>query len=601
MQSILRDRPPWLLRYRSSTVFIVATVWISSFTDYFLYAMVVPILPTALVERADVPYTDREYWVSVLLMCEAVTAFICCPVFGYIVDVAPTRRLPYVLGLIFLGASMGLLWAARSTAMFVIARLLQGGATAMVAVAGLALLTDSVPLDNLGQTIGYQGSAIAMGFLLGPLLGGIIYDKVGYNAVFGMSFALVGLDLIMRVLVVEKKVAGKWIEDPVTERSSSTSSATIRPAKNDAGRSIWSPTTVPSSSASSTTIRAIGYQTFANTPTTGSDADSDTEATNECEHGNAHVHSDGPVHAPPTLLEIAKQPRVVVSSFGLLVQGLLFSAFDATIPIFVETHFNWTPLGAGLAFLPSALTALFEPFFGNPPSSPASYLPIFPNTREAPNFNRFEGYISDKHGTRPVTFISFILLPLPLASLAIVSANKPTHIALLLTLLTVIGLLINLATPALYVETQDVLEAMQPQQPPHSQHQDEAQNEHPQSNTSTKRTRCRTCSIARTGAGGGIAQAFGIQTMAQFLGMFLGSLWGGFVEWRFGWRVMAVSLGVLSFVTAWGMLFLGEGSLRSSLVWWRKDSSEGGARVSGEEGSGRERERLLGASDEGAV
>ncbi|KAJ0421765.1 major facilitator superfamily domain-containing protein [Aspergillus carlsbadensis] len=580
MQSILRDRPPWLLRYRSSTVFIVATVWISSFTDYFLYAMVVPILPTALVERADVPYKDREYWVSVLLMCEAATAFICCPIFGYIVDVAPTRRLPYVLGLIFLGSSMGLLWAARSTTAFVIARLLQGGATAMVAVAGLALLTDSVPLDNLGQTIGYQGSAVALGFLLGPLLGGIIYDRVGYNAVFCMSFALVGLDLIMRVLVVEKKVASRWIEDLSTERSSSTSSATVRPGKNGVGRSVGPPTTTPSSSSSSTTIRANGYQTFAETPTTGSDVDTEAETANECEHGHPHGYRDGPVHTPPTLLQIAKQPRVVISSFGLLVQGLLFSAFDATIPIFVETHFHWTPLGAGLAFLPSALTALFEPFFG---------------------------YISDKHGTRPVTFISFILLPLPLASLAIVSANKPTHIALLLILLTVIGLLINLATPALYVETQDVLEAMQPQRPPHlhpsqSQHQDDLQNEHPaaRSNTNTKRDRCRTCNIASAGAGGGIAQAFGIQTMAQFLGMFLGSLWGGFVEWRFGWRVMAVSLGVLSFVTAWGMLFLGEGSLFSSLVWWRKDSEED-VRVSGEEGNERERERLLGSSDEGAV
>jgi MFS family permease len=262
-------------------------------------------------------------------MCEAATAFICCPVFGYIVDVAPTRRLPYVLGLIFLGASMGLLWAARSTAMFVTARLLQGGATAMVAVAGLALLTDSVPLDNLGQTIGYQGSAVALGFLLGPLLGGIIYDKVGYNAVFGMSFALVGLDLIMRVLVVEKKVASRWVEDPSTEGSSSTSSATIRPKKNDAGRSIGSPLTAPSSSASSTTIRANGYQTFADTPSTGSDADTEAETANECEHGHTHGYNGESIHAPPTLIQIAKQPRVVISSFGLLVQGLLFSAFDA--------------------------------------------------------------------------------------------------------------------------------------------------------------------------------------------------------------------------------------------------------------------------------
>ncbi|KAL3467032.1 major facilitator superfamily domain-containing protein [Aspergillus heterothallicus] len=581
MQLLHWDGPPWLLRYRSSTAFIVATVWTSSFTDYFLYAMVVPILPTALAERADVPYKDREYWVSVLLMCEAATAFVCCPIFGYIIDVAPTRRLPYVLGLIFLGASMGLLWAARSTATFVIARLLQGCATAMVIVAGLALLTDSVPLDNLGQTIGYQGSAIALGFLLGPLLGGTIYAKAGYDTVFGMSFALVGLDLIMRVLVVEKKVAEKWIEPPSAGQSSSASSATIRPKKDTLGSSVDSPLTASSSSVSSMTSRANGgYQTFAGTPTTGSDIDTETGSTNECEHRQGHDCHNGSLHTQPTLLQIAKQPRVVISSFGLLVQGLLFSAFDATIPIFVESHFNWSPLGAGLAFLPSALTALFEPFFG---------------------------YLSDKHGTRIVTFASFILLPLPLASLSIVSANKPTHIALLLTLLTVIGLLINLATPALYVETQDVLDSMQPQHPPPPSPSSETPTDDPTTtpaNSNAKTVRCSFCAgLVATGTnGGGIAQAFGIQTMAQFLGMFLGSLWGGFVKWRFGWRVMAISLGGLAFVTAWAMLFLGEESQGSSWFRWRREErKDAGIAGDGQEDEQGERERLLGSARRDAV
>lgn len=230
-------------------------------------------------------------------MCEAGVAFISCPVFGYIVDVAPTRRMPYVLGLIFLGASMGLLAAARSTAIFVIARLLQGGATAMVAVAGLALLTDSVPLDNLGQTIGYQGSAIALGFLLGPLLGGIIYDTAGYQAVFGLAFALVGVDLLMRVLIVEKKVAAKWID-------SSFDSSPSSPLLPD--REI------------------SGYHTFPDTTQPPRDL-SEIESTNEQAQGDEHSQD----YKPPTILEIAKQPRVVISSFGLLVQGLLFSAFDA--------------------------------------------------------------------------------------------------------------------------------------------------------------------------------------------------------------------------------------------------------------------------------
>ncbi|KAL4965597.1 MFS transporter [Aspergillus stella-maris] len=485
--------PPWLLRHRSSTAFIIATVWISSFTDYFLYAMVVPILPTALVERANIPYDDREYWVSVLLMSEALTAFLCCPIFGYLVDAAPTRRAPYLLGLIFLGASMGMLAFARSTAVFVIARLLQGSATAMVAVAGLALLTDSVPFDNLGQTIGYQGSAIALGFMLGPLLGGIIYQQAGYGVTMAVAGALVGVDLIMRVVVIEKGVAAKWIND----------------FPEDSGEPILS------------VQNEDGYHTFGAPPASNGlseDESSDVQANG---YGD---EDDEQESATPTILQIASQPRVVISSFGLLVQGLLFSAFDATIPIFVETTFNWTALGAGIAFLPSALTALLEPFFG---------------------------YISDKHGPRIPTFTSFILLPLPLMGMAAIKQNTPAHMAGLLCLLTLTGLLMNLAIPALFVEAQDVLVKLQSQsqsQQPTPTHQNQ-HHPQPQAKTKTKTQKNETR---------GIAQSFGLQTMAQFLGMFLGSLWGGFVEWRFGWTVMVFSLGNLCFLSAFAMLGLGE-------------------------------------------
>jgi MFS family permease len=105
--------------------------------------------------------------------------------------------------------------------------------------------------------------------------------------------------------------------------------------------------------------------------------------------------------------------------------------------------------------------------------------------------------------------------------------------------------------PALYVETQQVLEEME---------------------------RARPGIFGKRGA---VAQAFGIQTMASFLGLFLGPLWGGFVEYRFGWRAMAWSLGLLAGVTAVPMLWLSDGAP--------------GEVVEGTEG---ERERLL-AGEEG--
>lgn len=222
-----------------------------------------------------------EYWVSVLLVCEAAVAFVCCPTFGYMVDITPTRQVPYLFGLILLGASMVILSVAHSVGLFVLARLIQGGATAMVSVAGLSLLTDSVSFDNLGQTIGYLGSAIALGFLLGPLLGGMVYDVAGYQAVFGMAFAIVAIDVVMRVAVIEKKVARRW-------------TAEASEADNE---------TAPHLPANG------GYDTFANP---GSSS------------------GGGPLGSPkPALLLIARQPRVMISSWALLVQGVLYSAFDS--------------------------------------------------------------------------------------------------------------------------------------------------------------------------------------------------------------------------------------------------------------------------------
>lgn len=217
-------------------------------------------------------------------MCEAGVSLICCPIFGYLADISNRRQSPFLLGLVLLGASMTMLTLAHTVWLFVVARFLQGGATAMVSVAGLALLTDSVEFGNLGQTIGYLGSAITLGFLLGPLLGGLVYNVAGYNAVFGMAFAFIAVDLVMRVFVIEKKVAQQWIDSDQYRRVDESDSDDQRP---------------PS-----------GYHSFP-AASTGSLPSEEEEKT-----GFA-------------VLEIARQPRVLISLWGLMVQGMLYSAFDA--------------------------------------------------------------------------------------------------------------------------------------------------------------------------------------------------------------------------------------------------------------------------------
>ena len=87
----------------------------------------------------------------------------------------------------------------------------------MVWTAGLALLADNIDKGELGQCLGYVTTAINAGTLLGPLSGGIVYDMGGYFAVYEMAFALIGLDIVLRLVLIEKRTAREYmesIEDP---------------------------------------------------------------------------------------------------------------------------------------------------------------------------------------------------------------------------------------------------------------------------------------------------------------------------------------------------------------------------------------------------
>lgn len=86
------------------------------------------------------------------------------------------------------------------------------------------------------------------------------------------------------------------------------------------------------------------------------------------------------------------------------------------------------------------------------------------------------------------------------------------------------------------------------------------------------------------GRQGAVAQAFGIQTMAQFTGLFVGPLWGGFMDGRFGWSILGWSLAVLMGLSALPAWWL---SGRPQAEIYLDDEGIG----DGDEGT--ERERLL--------
>lgn len=64
---------------------------------------------------------------------------------------------------------------------------------------------------------------MSVGILLAPLLGGVVYERAGYYPVFYMAFGLIALDILLRMVLIEKKIARQWLRDEVPDSEGASS------------------------------------------------------------------------------------------------------------------------------------------------------------------------------------------------------------------------------------------------------------------------------------------------------------------------------------------------------------------------------------------
>jgi MFS family permease len=124
------------------------------------------------------------------------------------------------------------MWLAQNVATLCIARFVQGVASAAVWSVGLALLTDTVGGDHVAESMGWVNIAFSCGFMAGPVVGGLLYASAGYHAVFAIASGLLVVDLVYRLLIIEKREA----KGLLALQSDSDEEGTRRPLLEGKGR-----------------------------------------------------------------------------------------------------------------------------------------------------------------------------------------------------------------------------------------------------------------------------------------------------------------------------------------------------------------------------
>jgi DHA2 family metal-tetracycline-proton antiporter-like MFS transporter len=121
-------------------------------------------------------------------------------VYSRLSDIISIRRL-LTVGLLILGLSSILGVFADDFQTLLLARILQSAGAGAMAGLGLVLASRYIPIERRGRAIALISTGSAMAFGLGPIIGGLISEYLGWNGLFAVTcLVLAVLPLLLRLI-----------------------------------------------------------------------------------------------------------------------------------------------------------------------------------------------------------------------------------------------------------------------------------------------------------------------------------------------------------------------------------------------------------------
>ena len=173
-----------------------------------LASFVFPFMASAV--NIALPRLGRELSLDAITLSWVATAYLLSSAtllvpLGRIADIYGRKKI-FSIGVVIFTLSSLFSGMATSALMLISCRVLQGIGGAMLAGTAVALVTTVFPANQRGRALGINVAATYLGLSLGPVLGGILTQRLGWRSIFFLS-ALLGLAVLGVVLW---KLKGEW-------------------------------------------------------------------------------------------------------------------------------------------------------------------------------------------------------------------------------------------------------------------------------------------------------------------------------------------------------------------------------------------------------
>jgi MFS family permease len=196
-----------------------ATLWLTLFFDLVGFGIIIPVLPFYATSFGASPQV-----VALLSTTFSLAQFGAAPVLGRISD-RVGRRPVMLISIAGSCASMVVLGLAGALWMVFLARVISGLCTANVSTAH-AYVADRVAPSRRAKYMGLMGSAIGLGFVFGPAIGGLLSTPTHPELPFFVAAGVAGINWVMALV---------WL--PESRRPARDPAPTLAPGPGSASRS----------------------------------------------------------------------------------------------------------------------------------------------------------------------------------------------------------------------------------------------------------------------------------------------------------------------------------------------------------------------------
>ncbi len=179
-------------------------IFITILIDVIGIGIIIPVLPKLITELTGGDMSEAARYGGWLMFAYAIMQFLFAPIIGGLSD-RYGRRPVLLLSLFGLGIDYLFLAFAPTIGWLFIGRLLAGISGASFTTAS-AYIADVSPPEKRAQNFGLIGAAFGLGFIIGPVLGGLL-GQFGSRAPFFASAALALLNWLYGYFILPESLS----------------------------------------------------------------------------------------------------------------------------------------------------------------------------------------------------------------------------------------------------------------------------------------------------------------------------------------------------------------------------------------------------------